>query len=618
MTQKTIRCRLVASEASRQAIWHLMAERNTPLINEALRQIPQHPDFLTWQRRGTLPDVIAKRLIDTLKPDPRFSHQPVWYYISAQKQVTYTFKSWLSLQRRKQWRLEGKRRWLDILQPDSTLAERAGCSLEKLQTTATRILKTVEVPDPFKQLFQEYGQAKKSLRQNALAYLLKRGAQLEPEIEDLEALEKRHQKAKIAIQRLETQLKASLPKGRDLIGHTQAEALIQSIQSPPLDDESYGTWHQALTREPASLPFPIIYETAETLVWERDGQGRLLVRFQGQGTGEHRFKVYCDKPHQHWFERFLEDQDTKKNGGDRHSAGLFTLRSARLSWIPSTKHQNQAEPWNRYHLNLSCTVDTALWTLEGTQQVTTEKAAQTASKLESMHTKAALSKTQQGYVRRLESTIERLETPYPRPSRPPYQPRADILVGVSMGLDKPATVAVINALSQEVLTYRSTKQLLGEHYPLLQRARTERVRTSHQGHRQRLKGGQRISTESDLGKQVDRLLAKAIVAIAQTYQAGSIVLPDLAHIREVVEAEVQQRAATKVPDFVDGQKQYAKAYRTQVHQWSYHRLQDAIASKAGQCGITIEMARQGHSGSPQEKAKDLGFQAYEKRLALST
>lgn len=136
--------------------------------------------------------------------------------------------------------------------------------------------------------------------------------------------------------------------------------------------------------------------------------------------------------------------------------------------------------------------------------------------------------------------------------------------------------------------------MLGEHYPLLQRARTERGRTSHQGHRQRIKGGKRISTESDLGKQVDRLLAKAIVALAQTYQAVSIVLPDLAHIREVVEAEVKQRSATKVPDFVDGQKQYAKACCTQVHQWSYHRLQDAITSKARQFGLTVEVARQEH------------------------
>ncbi|MBE9107905.1 type V CRISPR-associated protein Cas12k [Nodosilinea sp. LEGE 07298] len=618
MAYKTVRCRLIASAEARQAIWTLMAERNTPLVNEVLHRVPGYPDFVRWQQRGKLPNEVVIKLVNGLKTDPRFSNQPVWFYISAQKQVTYTFKSWLSLQRRKQWRLEGKRRWLGILQPDSTLAEQAGCSLEKLQNTAIRILKTVEATDPFKHLFKEYGQAKKALRQNALAYLLKRGAKLDPAIENLDTLAKRYRKAEISIQRLETQLQASLPKGRDLTGHIQTEALIQSIHTPPLDDESYSTWHQSLTREPATFPFPIIYETGKTLVWSRDEQGRLLVSFQGQGTSQHWFKVYCDKPHLHWFERFLADQETKSAGGDRHSAGLFTLRSARLSWIPSKKHQDETEPWNRYHLNLSCTVDTALWTQEGTQLVMAEKAAKTATKLASMQTKESLSKTQQVYVGRLESTIERLPTPYPRPSRPLYQPRSDILVGVSMGPEKPATVAVINAITQEVLVYRSTKQLLGEHYPLLQRARSERVKVVHQGHRQRRKGGKRMSPESDLGKHVDRLLAKAIVELAQAYQAGSIVLPDLAHIREIVEAEVKQRAAEKVPDFVDGQRQYAKAYRTQVHQWSYGRLQDAIASKAGQCRITVETARQGCSGSPQEKAKDLGLLAYEKRLALST
>jgi IS605 OrfB family transposase len=187
-----------------------------------------------------------------------------------------------------------------------------------------------------------------------------------------------------------------------------------------------------------------------------------------------------------------------------------------------------------------------------------------------------------------------------------------------MGLDKPATVAVVNALTGEALTHRSTKQLLGEQYPLLQRARSERVKVSHQGHRQRHKGGKRVNQESNLGKHVDRLLAKAIVEVAQQYQAGSIVLPDLAHIREIVEAEVKQKAATRVPDFVDGQKQYAKAYRTQVHQWSYHRLQDAITSKAGQSSVTVEVAKQDYSGSPQEKAKSLCLAGYEQRLALSS
>ncbi|PSN18916.1 hypothetical protein C7271_10050, partial [filamentous cyanobacterium CCP5] len=563
MSQKTIRCRLVAPESTREAIWQLMAERNTPLVNEVLRQLPENSDFSKWQRRGKLPDLPVKQLVDGLKSDPRFSDQPVWYYISAQKQVTYTFKSWLSLQKRKQCRLEGKRRWLDILRTDSELAGEAKCSVGALRSAASNILKKVDDSDPFKLLLKEYGTSKSAKRQCALAYLLKRDAKLDPEEEDLEKLGQRHSKAEIQIKRLETQLKASLPKGRDLTGQIRAEALTQSVQSPPLDDEAYSAWHASLTREAATLPFPIIYETVESLVWFKDTKGRYSVCFQGQGTSAHTFKVYCDKPHQQWFDRFWIDQETKRSGGERHSAGLFTLRSARLSWIPSKKHQNEPEPWNRSYLNLSCTVDTDLWTQEGTQNVMQEKAAATASKLQSMQEKESLDKNQQGYVRRLESTLTRLQTPYPRPSRALYQGRSDILVGVSMGLDKPATVAVVNALSGEVLTYRSTKQLLGEQYPLLQRARSERTKVAHQGHRQRRKGGKRVNQESNLGKHVDRLLAKAIVEVAHKYQAGSIVLPDLAHIREIVESEVKQRAAEKVPDFIDGQKQYAKAYRVQ-------------------------------------------------------
>jgi|GEM_PF-1769617 len=555
-------------------------------------------------------------LVDRLKLDPRFGEQPVWYYVSAQKQVAYTFRSWLSSQRRKQWRLEGKRRWLEILRPDAELAEIAKCSTEALRSAASRILKEVDDPAPFNFLLKEYGTVNSRKRQCALAYLLKRNAKLDPEVEDLEKLEARRGKTEIQIKRLEMQLQANLPKGRDLTGQIQSEALAQCVQTAFIDDAVYSAWQSTITRKPASLPFPIIYETVESLVWSKDCYGRYSVCFQGQGTSTHTFKIYCDKPHQHWFERFWIDQETKRSGGDQHSAGLFTLRSARLSWVPSKDHQDEPEPWNRYYLNLSCTVDTDLWTQEGTQLVLQKKAASTASKLQAMREKESLNENQQGYVRRLESTMKRLQTPYPRPSRDLYQGRSDILVGVSMGLDKPATVAVINVLNGDVLAYRSTKQLLGEKYPLLQRARSERAKIAHQGHRQRRKGEKNVAQESNLGEYVDRLLAKAIVEVAQQYWAGGIVLPDLSHIREIIEAEVKQKAAAKVPDFVDGQKQYAKAYRAQVHQWSYNRLQNFITSKAEQSGLSVETTKQEYSGSPQEKAKLLCFAGYENRLVL--
>jgi hypothetical protein len=47
VSQITIQCRLVASPETRQQLWLLMAERNTPLINTLIEQLSQHPDFET-------------------------------------------------------------------------------------------------------------------------------------------------------------------------------------------------------------------------------------------------------------------------------------------------------------------------------------------------------------------------------------------------------------------------------------------------------------------------------------------------------------------------------------------------------------------------------------------
>jgi IS605 OrfB family transposase len=611
MSQITICCRLIAPEDPRQVLWQRMAERNTPLINEALKQLPQHPDFPKWQRKGKVPDTAAKRIIDDLKADPRFVDQPVWYYISAQKHVTYIFRSWLASKQRKQWKLEGKRRLLEVLKADITLAELAQCSLEDLQQEAQNILAQVVKTDLVPTLWREYAKAEQAQRKCAIAYLLKRNGKLEPKKENIEQLEKRRNKTEIFIQRLTAQIDSSLPKGRDLTDCMRELALTEGVQSSFLEDAEYNDWRDVLTTEPATFPFPIIYETVETLIWSRDEKNRILVRFSGSGS--HTFKVYCDKPHYHWFERFLTDQQVKKAGSNQHSAGLFTLRSAKLMWVPSKKHRAEQHPWNRFHLNLTCTVDTRLWTQEGTQIVNREKAAKTTKATQAMQGKASLTKTQQDYLRRLESTLQRLQAPYPRPSRPLYQGQDEILVGISMGLDKPATLAVVNVLTDETLAYRSIKQLLGDQYPLLQRARQEKSKVSHEGHRQRRKGGRRLSQESNLGKQIDRILAKQIVAIAQQYQASSIVLPNLNHIRDAIEAEVSQRAQAKVPDFVEGQRQYAKAYRVQVHQWPFHRLQQAITAKAEQAGITIEQAVQQSAGSAQDKAKELAWQGYRDR-----
>jgi IS605 OrfB family transposase len=109
------------------------------------------------------------------------------------------------------------------------------------------------------------------------------------------------------------------------------------------------------------------------------------------------------------------------------------------------------------------------------------------------------------------------------------------------------------------------------------------------------------------------LIAEAVVSIAQAYQASSVVLPDLSNIREIIVAEVQALAEQKVVGCLEGQKQYAKRHRENVHRWSYSRLAEKIQSQAAQIGIGIEQSKQSFQGTPQEKAKNLAIAAYSSR-----
>jgi len=112
---------------------------------------------------------------------------------------------------------------------------------------------------------------------------------------------------------------------------------------------------------------------------------------------------------------------------------------------------------------------------------------------------------------------------------------------------------------------------------------------------------------------VDRLLAKAIVEVAKQYRASSIVLPDLRNIREATESEVKARAEQRFPGYQELQDGYAKDYRASIHRWSYNRLAECIQVKAQRAGIATEKVQQPHSGTPQEKARDLVLAAYESR-----
>jgi transposase len=367
------------------------------------------------------------------------------------------------------------------------------------------------------------------------------------------------------------------------------------------------SWQDSLLRQSKKVPFPVAYETNEDMTWFKNQFGRICVKFNG--LSEHSFQVYCDSRQLHWFQRFLEDQQIKKNSKNEHSSSLFTLRSARIAW---QEEEGKGDPWEINHLTLYCSVDTRLWTTEGTNQVREEKAEEIAKTISNTKAKGDLNEKQQAHIKRKNSTLDRINNPFPRPIKPLYKGQSHILVGVSLGLEKPATLAVVDCTTGQVITYRSIRQLLGDNYKLLNRQRQQKHSLSHQRQIAQTLAAPNQFGESELGQYIDSLLAKEIIMIAQAYSAGSIVLPKLGDMREQVQSEIQAKAEQK-SDLIEVQKQYAKQYRVSVHQWSYGRLITNIRSSAAKAGIFIEETKQPIRGSPQEKAKELAIAAYHSR-----
>jgi transposase len=636
MSQITIQCRLIASESTRQQLWKLMAELNTPLINELLEQLSKHPDFEKWRKKGKLPSTVVYQLCQPLKTHPSFTGQPSRFYLSAIHVVDYIYKSWLKIQKRLQQQLDGKIRWLEMLNSDAELVEISGSSLEAIRSKAAEILamatpesdgnapltkrrktkksKKSSASDPDRslsnQLFDTYQETDDILSRSAISYLLKNGCKLSDKEEDTEKFAKRRRKLEIQIQRLTEKLTSRIPRGRDLADSKWLETLFTATTTVPKDNAEAKYWQDILLTRSSSLPFPLIYETNEDLMWSKNQKGRLCVRFNGLSNLT--FEVYCDNRQLHWFQRFLEDQQTKRKSKNQHSSGLFTLRNGRLAW---QEGEGQGEPWQLHRLTLYCCVDNRLWTEDGTELFRQEKAEEITKFITKMNEKSDLSDTQLAFIKRKESTLTRINNSFDRPSKPLYQGQSHILVGVSLGLEKPATVAVVDAIAGKVLTYRSIRQLLGDNYELLNRQRRQQRSLSHERHKAQKTFSPNQFGTSELGQHIDRLLAKEIVAIAQTYKAGSIVLPKLGDMREIVQSEIQAIAEAKCPGYVEIQQKYAKQYRVNVHSWSYGRLIQSIQSKAAQVGIMIEEGKQPVRGSPQDKAKELALSAYHNRLA---
>ena len=626
MSQITIQCRLVASESTRKLLWELMAEKNTPLINEILWKINNHPDFKEWQSEGKLPGTLVSDLCKSLKDNPLYSGQPSRFYLSIIKLVNYIYKSWLKLQQRRQRKLEGQELWLSMLKSDTELLKESECSLDILRKKAKEISTDIEatiekskkkasnkkVPKKSSLLFDLYDETKKEdiLIRSAICYLLKNGSKLpKPDKpEDKNKFAQRRRKVEIKIRRLKDQLEGSRPHGRDLTGEQWLETLVTAATTVPKDNKEARAWQDVLLSKPKSLPFPITFETNEDLKWHKNDKNRLCVRFNG--LSQHTFQIYCGNRQLHWFQRFLEDQQIKKGGKDSHSSGLFTLRSAKLAWREDKK-KNIGQPWNDNRLVLFCTIDTRFWSAQGTQIAKEEKEAKLLKTIDNMKEKGELTPTQQGFVKRKHATLAKLHNSFPRPSRKIYQGKPNMVLGIAMGLEKPATVAVVDGITGKAIAYRSIKQLLRENYRLLNRQRQQKQALSHLRHKAQKRSADNQEGGSNLGEYIDRLIAKAIVELAKQYQVSAIAVPKLEDMREIVQSEVKTKAEAKIPGYEEGQKKYAIAYRINIHNWSYGRLIENITTQSSKVGIAIKEVKQSVRGSPTEKAREMAIVAYQ-------
>lgn len=625
MSFVTVQCRLVVSEPIRCQLWNLMANKNTPLVNELLKSVSQHNDFEAWQRSDKVSVRTVRELCNPFKTASRFEGQPGRFYTSASLMVTYAYKSWLALQRKRRQRLDGKLRWLNIVKSDAELVQSSGCELDTIWIKAREILAdlnaqsgSVADPNLIRSLFQAYESTEDALGRCAIAHLLKNDCQVCAQEEDPEGFAKRIHRKKKEIERLEAQLVSRLPKGRDLTGEEFLETLAITVGKVPDNEIEQVLWQAKLLAKPATIPYPILFGSQGDLRWSTNEKGRICVAFNGLEKAipelkHNPFQIYCDRRQLPFFQQFLADWQTYQANKDTYPLGLFLLQTGLLGW---EEGKGKGEPWNVNRLTLHCAIDTRLLTFEGTEQLREAGVIRLTEKLSSVQNPETLTETQQASLKRQQSTLARLQSPLQRCSKPLYQGALEILLGISIGLVHPVTAAVVNVRTGEVLAYRSTHQLLGDNYRLLNRQRQQQQLHALQRHKNQTKGRTSQLTKSELGQYVDRLLAKSIIELAQQFQASCIALPHTNHLREHLAAEINARAEEK-SDSKEVQKEYGKQFRISIHRWSYDRLLTTIRDQAEKAGISIEIGSQPLRGTPQQKAGDLAIATYNFRQVSS-
>ncbi|MCY7338195.1 MAG: type V CRISPR-associated protein Cas12k [Chamaesiphon sp.] len=447
-------------------------------------------------------------------------------------------------------------------------------------------------------------------------------------------------------QRLETQLAGRFPRGRDLNGTAFLNALEIATKNEPQDNQELMLWQSQILRDPSSLPHPIVFNSNTDLRWFKlyrrqyqckqtaTGESietieltqRLFVEFNGLTKGSNYiFEVNCDDRQIDRFQQFLNDDRLLRNSSsdEEYSSSLFTLRSAHLLWVrkkSQDRHrrhtlstQTADEPWNTNQLYLHCSLETKSLTAEGMREIQQQKIQKVNNTLTKQSKNTNPSIGQQQSQRKNQTSQSLLDRPLPRPSRPKYQGNPQIIVGLIFDPVKPIYLAVVDATTGKTIICRSTRQLLGDKYPKLSEYRLKQQQNIHHRRKQNQHGQFHQLTESTQGEYLNRILAKAVIKVAQEFKASSIALPPMDNKIEKIQSELEAYAEEETPEDIGTQKKLTRKTSVGIHKWSYHQLSEYISSNAAKLDITVERGSLSSLGTPPQQAAAIAISAYNSR-----
>ncbi len=178
---------------------------------------------------------------------------------------------------------------------------------------------------------------------------------------------------------------------------------------------------------------------------------------------------------------------------------------------------------------------------------------------------------------------------------------------------RPIYLAVVDVTTGKTITYRSTRQLLGDKYPKLSEYRLKQQHNSHHRRKQNQQGQFHQPTESTQGEYLNRLLAKAVIQVAQEFKAASIALPPINNNIEKIQSKIAAQVEEELPEDVGTQKKLTCKASVVIHKWTYQHLSNCIRINATKLGIAVETSCLPSTGTPPLQAAEIAISAYNSR-----